>query len=354
VGLRIDLLMDSVWSQVWGCAILGPLRGTILAVLPASITPWKAWREEHPATLALDEDGPRVFRERPTDRFVIGVALAGHARGFHFAEVRRLGVVNDALGPHPVVVHVTDDGMEVPAVTAAQMREVDRIAIEETGPTLLQMMEHAGRSLALEVLRRLGGAWRTARVVVLAGTGGNGGGGICAARHLANHGVDASGETPGEFLRATWTLTLALPKTGLASRWSGEIVLANLGIPAAVFQRAGIAIQGLSVALLIDAQDDGMGWGEIQAENDRCLGFEVGVGAGNVVVQLMGFEPMTSPEPADEALRNAMPLGYGPARPASTRTPAVMRAHCASLTPCQQDPDGTRAVVSAMVEMDGA
>ena len=83
----------------------------------------------------------------------------------------------------------TDDGVEVPAVTAAQMREVDRICIEETGPSLLQMMEHAGRSLALETLRRLGGVWRTARVVVLAGTGGNGGGGICAARHLVNRGI---------------------------------------------------------------------------------------------------------------------------------------------------------------------
>src|SRR5262249_14683317 len=32
-------------------------------------------------------------------------------------------------------------------------------------------------------------AWRDALVVVLAGPGGNGGGGICAARHLANHGA---------------------------------------------------------------------------------------------------------------------------------------------------------------------
>ena len=30
---------------------------------------------------------------------------------------------------------VTAHGVEVPAVDAAQMREVDRIAMEETGPT---------------------------------------------------------------------------------------------------------------------------------------------------------------------------------------------------------------------------
>src|SRR6516164_342406 len=37
---------------------------------------------------------------------------------------------------------------EVPAVNAAQMREVHRIAMEETGPNLFQMMENAGRNLA--------------------------------------------------------------------------------------------------------------------------------------------------------------------------------------------------------------
>ena len=70
----------------------------------------------------------------------------------------------------------------VPAVTAAQMREVDRVAVEETGPNLYQMMEHAGRSLALTALEM---ATDDGPIVVLAGTGGNGGGGLAAARHLA-------------------------------------------------------------------------------------------------------------------------------------------------------------------------
>lgn len=34
----------------------------------------------------------------------------------------------------------------------------------------------------------LGDEWPAAPILVLAGTGGNGGGGICTARHLANHG----------------------------------------------------------------------------------------------------------------------------------------------------------------------
>ena len=85
---------------------------------------------------------------------------------------------------------VTGAGIEVGAVTAAQMRKVDRIAIEEIGPNLYQMMENAGRNLAALTIRLLGSEWRDKRIVVLAGTGGNGGGGICGARHLANRGGD--------------------------------------------------------------------------------------------------------------------------------------------------------------------
>ena len=40
-------------------------------------------------------------------------------------------------------VFVTDHGVQVPAVTAEQMREIDRIAVEEAGPNLFQMMENA-------------------------------------------------------------------------------------------------------------------------------------------------------------------------------------------------------------------
>src|SRR5579864_5159347 len=83
----------------------------------------------------------------------------------------------------------TSTNQEVPALTTAQMREVDRIATQETGPNLFQMMENAGRNLAEVALESLGEDWQQARVIVFAGTSGNGGGGITAARHLANRGV---------------------------------------------------------------------------------------------------------------------------------------------------------------------
>jgi NAD(P)H-hydrate epimerase len=84
----------------------------------------------------------------------------------------------------------TEGGILVPAVTAEQMREVDRIAVEEFGLGILQMMENAGRNLGQNVLDMLGG--KKGEVTVLAGSGGNGGGGLCCARHLHNRGYRVS------------------------------------------------------------------------------------------------------------------------------------------------------------------
>lgn len=54
-------------------------------------------------------------------------------------------------------------------------------------------------------------------------------------------GIDAStGDTPGSHVRATTTVTLALPKTGLHVDAVGELWVADIGIPRGVFERAGI------------------------------------------------------------------------------------------------------------------
>ena len=63
--------------------------------------------------------------------------------------------------------------------------------IEEYQIELIQMMENAGRNLA--VLTReyfFGNQSLRKRVLILVGTGGNGGGALVCARHLANYGVD--------------------------------------------------------------------------------------------------------------------------------------------------------------------
>ncbi len=228
----------------------------------------------------------------------------------------------------------TLDGLKVSSLSVGQMREVDRIAMEETGPTLLQMMENAGSVLAEFTCEQWPRGVRVGPVVVLAGLGHNGGGGICTAYHLLCQGanvrvclvgdesrlrkatakqlarfreagglvintaevmdskpfivIDAligyglhgapygliaelihwanvcaapvlSLDVPSGLnadtgalshdtashpcIRATKTLTLALPKRGLVAASVGELWLADIGIPGTVFQKLGIDVQ---------------------------------------------------------------------------------------------------------------
>lgn len=77
----------------------------------------------------------------------------------------------------------------MPAVSAAEMAAVDALAVDEFGIDLLQMMEQAGSHLAELVRVELGGDLMGRRVIVAVGPGNNGGGGLAAARHLANRGA---------------------------------------------------------------------------------------------------------------------------------------------------------------------
>jgi len=78
----------------------------------------------------------------------------------------------------------------IPHLSAERMREVDRLMVEDYGIGLPQMMVHAGRHLAhLARERFFSGDARDRAVVVLAGTGGNGGGALVAARRLHSWGA---------------------------------------------------------------------------------------------------------------------------------------------------------------------
>lgn len=80
---------------------------------------------------------------------------------------------------------------DVPYLTTEQMIEVDRLMIEEYRIDLLQMMENAGRTLAFCARSRfLANDPRGRRVVVLAGSGGNGGGALACARRLHGYGAE--------------------------------------------------------------------------------------------------------------------------------------------------------------------
>ena len=126
----------------------------------------------------------------------------------------------------PLALYPLRATLEIPAISVDEMREVDRIAVEDAGLSLLQMMENAGRSLAL-IARdytgppdpELGG-----QLLILAGRGNNGGGALAAARHLRNWGYDPQvvlSGPPGQLGEAGAVQHHILHKDGLRATWPG-------------------------------------------------------------------------------------------------------------------------------------
>lgn len=74
------------------------------------------------------------------------------------------------------------------AITRAQARAFDQVAIERLGIPSLVLMENAGRGAA-EVMQSLG---IHGPVLICCGKGNNGGDGLVIARHLANAGCKVS------------------------------------------------------------------------------------------------------------------------------------------------------------------
>lgn len=82
---------------------------------------------------------------------------------------------------------------QIPVLSTEEMIEVDRLMIEEYGIILIQMMENAGRCLAIVAMREfLKSNFSDKQVIILVGTGGNGGGALVCARRLHNWGVRVS------------------------------------------------------------------------------------------------------------------------------------------------------------------
>jgi len=75
------------------------------------------------------------------------------------------------------------------SATREQIRELDRLAIDEFGVKGLILMENAGTACANQATQMLDGA-RDKNVAVFCGEGNNGGDGFVIARHLANQGAN--------------------------------------------------------------------------------------------------------------------------------------------------------------------
>jgi len=135
----------------------------------------------------------------------------------------------------------TELGEPVPTVTSEQMRTLDRTA-EEHGYGVSQMVEHAGRRLADLVhalYRAPTSPLQAPRVLVLAGSGGNGAGVLAAARHLA--AAAARVKVVGTWSTGSSTRPVMQAQLALLNDTSVQVVDASGMLPAG----ADVVLDGL-------------------------------------------------------------------------------------------------------------
>lgn len=119
-----DRETDSLWSQILGEAVQGPLRGMRLEAVPVTQTTWRLWRELHPATLVLargasggdsyagyySNNDAGILGESLADRrlalkeFVLGVRLGESTKAYPFRALSRQPAVNDEVAGTPLLV----------------------------------------------------------------------------------------------------------------------------------------------------------------------------------------------------------------------------------------------------------
>ena len=125
VLVMYDRATGSLWSQLLGKAVEGPLKGKELEYLPSWQTTWADWKARYPETLALQKgySGIRdpyasyyqsqsagVIGETFSDgrlyvkEFVIGVELENHPVAYPFSVLNDETVVNDQVGGEPLLV----------------------------------------------------------------------------------------------------------------------------------------------------------------------------------------------------------------------------------------------------------
>jgi hypothetical protein len=115
----------SVWSQPLGEAILGPLAGTRLEMLPSSLTTWEAWVDSYPDTLALDVHAWRTGFH--LEDMAVVVDLGTEAVAYRIPELRAVGVVNDVVASLEIAaVNDPDD----PQRWAVFSRRLDDAVVE--------------------------------------------------------------------------------------------------------------------------------------------------------------------------------------------------------------------------------
>lgn len=103
-----DQETNSHWSHILGEAMEGDLRGAQLEPIPAVMTDWTTWREQHSdSTVLWMSPTARQFQRsyyRDPHKFVLGYTKRGKATAWGFEKLVSTPVLNETWGETPVLV----------------------------------------------------------------------------------------------------------------------------------------------------------------------------------------------------------------------------------------------------------
>jgi len=190
---------------------------------------WPLWYSGYLQARLWDRAGALPTRSRLVALLQSAEQRFGAATGWQLHYAHHILAALGAAPPADVFPTVAADS--IGWLTRSQMVEVDRVMMDDLRIGLIQMMENAGAHLARLVLALA----QPDRVAVVAGSGGNGGGGLVAARHLANAGVDVVvtlGGPVDELRPATAHQFDILQRMGVAT--SGTVVDAAVMVDALI------------------------------------------------------------------------------------------------------------------------
>jgi len=124
----------SLWSQPMGEAILGPLRGTKLKLMPSTLTTWEAWKSAHPGTVALDVHAwPTGF---DLSDMTIVVDLGTETVAYDIPALRDVGVVNDVVAGVEIAVVIDPNNQERWAVFSRRLDDAT-VVLKMSGAALI-------------------------------------------------------------------------------------------------------------------------------------------------------------------------------------------------------------------------
>ncbi len=136
--LFVDRETQSIWSQLDGKAVSGPMKESPLQVVPSMQTTWKHWLEMHPDSRVMhlsDEEGNSYYyrsrkpgapkpktRSKKHDTSALGLALkvGDEAAFFPFSELEQATLpLKFEVGGQELLIHYRKDAMTAWATDSA-------------------------------------------------------------------------------------------------------------------------------------------------------------------------------------------------------------------------------------------